>query len=286
MKTKILVTGANGQLAKCIKGLEANFLNFKISFKNSSELDITNPNQVNDVFKNNRFDWCINCAAYTNVEKAEIETEKAFNINQLGIKNIALACRDYNTKLIHVSTDFVFDGKASEAYTEKDEPNPINVYGLSKLKGEKELQSILNEYFIVRTSWLYSKYGSNFLTTMLKLAETKSEINVVSDQIGTPTYAMDLASFVLNIIKLDAKKYGIYNYSNQGETSWYDFASEIFKTCKASTKVKPITSSNYPTLVKRPKFSVLDKTKIKNTFNISIPHWKDSLEIAIKNLNG
>ncbi len=286
MKTKILVTGANGQLAKCIKDLEPNFLNFNISFKNSSELDIANPNQVSDVFKSNKFDWCINCAAYTNVEKAETETEKAFKINQLGIKNIALACRDYNTKLIHVSTDFVFDGKSSKAYTEKDEPNSINVYGLSKLKGEKELQSILNEYFIIRTSWLYSEYGSNFLKTMLKLAETKREINVVSDQIGTPTYARDLANIILNIIKLDAKKYGIYNYSNQGETSWYDFASEIFKICKASIKVKPITASNYPTLAKRPKFSVLDKTKIKNTFNISIPHWKDSLEIAIKNLNG
>lgn len=286
MKTKILVTGANGQLARCIKDLEPNFLNFKISFKNSSELDIASSNQVNDVFKNNRFDWCINCAAYTNVEKAETETEKAFNINQLGIKNIALACRDYNVKLIHFSTDFVFDGKASKAYTEKDKPNPINVYGLSKLKGEKEIQNILNEHFIIRTSWLYSEYESNFLKTMLKLSGTKSEINVVSDQKGAPTYARDLANIALNIIKLDTKKYGIYNYSNQGETSWYDFASEIFRINKSNIRVKPILSSNYPTLAKRPKFSVLDKTKIKNTFNISIPHWKDSLEIAIKNLNG
>ena len=286
MKTKILVTGANGQLARCIKDLEPNFLNFKISFKNSSELDIASSNQVNDVFKNNRFDWCINCAAYTNVEKAETETEKAFNINQLGIKNIALACRDYNVKLIHFSTDFVFDGKASKAYTEKDKPNPINVYGLSKLKGEKEIQNILNEHFIIRTSWLYSEYESNFLKTMLKLSGTKSEINVVSDQKGAPTYARDLANIALNIIKLDTKKYGIYNYSNQGETSWYDFASEIFRINKLNIRVKPILSSNYPTRAKRPKFSVLDKTKIKNTFNISIPHWKDSLEIAIKNLNG
>lgn len=286
MKTKILVTGANGQLARCIKDLEPNFLNFKISFKNSSELDIASSNQVNDVFKNNRFDWCINCAAYTNVEKAETETEKAFNINQLGIKNIALACRDYNVKLIHFSTDFVFDGKAFKAYTEKDKPNPINVYGLSKLKGEKEIQNILNEHFIIRTSWLYSEYESNFLKTMLKLSGTKSEINVVSDQKGAPTYARDLANIALNIIKLDTKKYGIYNYSNQGETSWYDFASEIFRINKLNIRVKPILSSNYPTRAKRPKFSVLDKTKIKNTFNISIPHWKDSLEIAIKNLNG
>lgn len=286
MKTKILVTGANGQLAQCIKDLEPNFLDSIISYKNSLNLDITNSDQVNTIFKKNNFDWCINCAAYTNVEKAETEKDKAFDVNHLGVKNIALACRDNNTKLIHISTDFVFDGMSSKTYTENDEPNPINVYGLSKLKGEKEVQSLLKEYYIIRTSWLYSEYRNNFLKTILKLSETKSEINVVSDQIGTPTYARDLADAILKIIKTDTCEYGIYNYSNQGEISWYEFATAILKIINSNITAKPILSSNYPTHALRPKFSVLDKTKIKNTFNISIPYWKDSLEIAIKRLDG
>jgi dTDP-4-dehydrorhamnose reductase len=281
----ILVTGGNGQLSICIKNLkdklpEANFI-----FVNRLELDITNNIAVNSFFQRNDIQYCINCAAYTAVDMAERDKENAFNVNVIGTKNLAIACDNKGATLIHISTDFVFDGNNNVAYNESDKPNPINVYGLSKLKGEKEIQNILKEHFIIRTSWLYSEYGSNFLKTMLKLSETKSQINVVSDQIGTPTYARDLANVMLNIIKANTKEYGIYNYSNQGETSWYEFATAIFKIIKSNIIVKPILSSNYPTLALRPKFSVLDKTKIKNEFNIFIPHWQDSLKSAIKNLN-
>ncbi|PTM02812.1 MAG: dTDP-4-dehydrorhamnose reductase [Bacteroidetes bacterium] len=286
MSTKILVTGGNSQLAKCLRDLECNFSDFKLNYTNKAELDITNLEQVAKYFNKNKFDWCINCAAYTNVEKAELEKTKAFNVNQLGVKNIAQACSDNNTKLIHISTDFVFDGLASIAYTEKDKSNPLNVYGLSKLKGEKELQSILNQHFIIRTSWLYSEYGSNFLKTMLKLAETKDTINVVSDQIGAPTYAKDLVSAIFSIITKDSREYGIYNYSNEGKTSWYNFAQTIFEINKSSVNVIPVTSLNYPTLAERPKFSVLDKSKFKNTFNSTIPRWEYSLKTAIQNIYG
>lgn len=282
MKT-ILVTGANGQLAKCIKDLEPEFSGFKFIFTSVSEFDITKKDQTT-FFNNYKIDWCINCAAYTAVDLAENEFDKANKINTLGCKNLAQACKDFNINLIHISTDFVFDGNASKAYKETDITNPIGVYGLSKLNGENEIISILDNHYIIRTSWLYSEYGNNFLKTMLSLAQNRNEINVVVDQIGTPTYAKDLANMILKIIEKDNKNFGVYNYSNEGVASWYDFAKAIFNLNNITIKTNPISSENYPTPAKRPSFSVLDNSKIKNTFQIEIPYWKDSLKIAMSRL--
>lgn len=283
MKT-ILVTGGDGQLAMCIKDLESNYPDFKFTYTNSSELDISNLNQVNKTFSIQKFDWCINCAAYTAVDLAETEIQKAHDVNQIGAKNLALACKQYKTKLIHISTDFVFDGNMPKAYTELIATNPLGIYGLSKLKGEQEITSILSNYFIIRTSWLYSEHGNNFLKTMLRLASTKDEIGVVSDQIGAPTYAKDLAQMIIHLMHVESNEYGIYNFSNQGIASWYDFAKAIFELSKSNIKVNPIPTSSYPTPAKRPPFSVLDTTKIKTSFQIEIPYWRDSLKTAISNL--
>ena len=283
MKT-ILVTGANSQLAKCIKDLERNYPNYSFVFANTSELNITDFLNVSTFFKSHNFDWCINCAAYTAVDLAESEIDKAYNVNADGVKNIAILCEKYNTQLIHISTDFVFDGNQSYAYKEEHITNPLNVYGKSKLKGEEEIISNLKSYYIIRTSWLYSEYGSNFLKTMLRLSDKKKEINVVEDQIGTPTYAKDLAQLIMSIININNSKYGIYNYSNEGIASWYDFAKAIFNINKKTITVNPIPSINYPTPAKRPRFSVLNKTKVKDTFNVEIPYWRDSLALVISNI--
>lgn len=283
MKT-ILVTGANSQLAKCIKDLERNYPNYSFVFANTSELNITDFLNVSTFFKSHNFDWCINCAAYTAVDLAESEIDKAYNVNADGVKNIAILCEKYNTQLIHISTDFVFDGNQSYAYKEEHITNPLNVYGKSKLKGEEEIISNLKSYYIIRTSWLYSEYGSNFLKTMLRLSDEKKEINVVEDQIGTPTYAKDLAQLIMSIININNSKYGIYNYSNEGIASWYDFAKAIFNINKKTITVNPIPSINYPTPAKRPRFSVLNKTKVKDTFNVEIPYWRDSLALVISNI--
>jgi len=282
MKT-ILVTGANGQLAKCIKDLESEFSEFKFIYTNSSEFDITKKDQI-AFFNNYKIDWCINCAAYTAVDLAENESDKAKEVNTYGCKNLAQACKDFNINLIHISTDFVFDGNASQAYKETDATNPIGVYGLSKLNGENEIISILENYYIIRASWLYSEYGNNFLKTMLRLAKDRNEINVVADQIGTPTYAKDLAKMLLKIIEKENKNFGIYHYSNEGVASWYDFAKAIFDKKNSTIKINPISSENYPTPAKRPSFSVLDKSKIKSTFQIEIPYWRDSLKTAMSRI--
>lgn len=279
MKT-ILITGANGQLAKCIEDLENKFNQFKFIYTTSYEFDITQKNQTT-FFNNNKIDWCINCAAYTAVDLAEKESKKANEVNTLGCKNLAQACKDYQIKLIHISTDFVFDGNASKAYVETDMTNPLGVYGLSKLNGENEIISILEDHYIIRTSWLYSEYGNNFLKTMLKLSKDRNEINVVVDQIGTPTYAKDLANSLLKIIEKENNNFGVYHYSNEGIASWYDFAKAIFDLKNISIKINPILSASYPTLAKRPNFSVLDKTKIKKTFQIEIPYWRDSLKTVM-----
>ena len=241
-----------------------------------------NLNQIQTFFKSNpQINYCINCAAYTAVDKAETESEKAFEINAIGAKNLAHVCNDHGAVLIHVSTDFVFDGEKNEPYTETDAANPISVYGASKLQGEVEIQQALKEHFIIRTSWLYSEYGNNFMKTMLRLAETRDGISVVSDQIGTPTYAGDLAEIIIQIINIKTEKYGIYHYSNEGVASWYEFAKEIFKLTENKIKVNPIPSIEYLTPAKRPQFSVLDKAKIKIDLQIKIPFWGDSLKKVI-----
>jgi len=280
--TTILVTGGNGQLASCIKDVEKQYDDLNVIYTDHLELDICNLNQIQTFFKSNpQIDYCINCAAYTAVDKAETEAEKAFEINATGAKNLAQVCNDHDAILIHVSTDFVFDGEKNEPYTETDVANPISVYGASKLQGEVEIQQALKEYFIIRTSWLYSEYGNNFMKTMLRLAETRDGISVVSDQIGTPTYAGDLAEIIIQIINTKTEKYGIYHYSNEGVASWFEFAKEIFKLTKNKIKVNPIPSIEYLTPAKRPKYSVLDKKKIIDVFKIDIPFWRDSLKKVI-----
>ncbi|MDC1226406.1 dTDP-4-dehydrorhamnose reductase [Algibacter sp.] len=280
--TTILVTGGNGQLASCIKDVEKQYDDLNVIYTDHLELDICDLDQLIFFFESNKqIDYCINCAAYTAVDKAETEVEKAFEINATGAKNLAHVCNDYGAVLIHVSTDFVFDGENNEPYTETDVVNPISVYGDSKLQGEVEIQQALKEHFIIRTSWLYSEYGNNFMKTMLRLAETRDEISVVSDQIGTPTYAGDLAEIIIQIINTKTQKHGIYHYSNEGVVSWFEFAQEIFELTKNKIKVNPIASREYLTPAKRPKYSVLDKKIIIDVFKIDIPFWRDSLKKVI-----
>jgi len=240
----VLVTGANGQLGQCIKKIEKESSGLRLTFLSSTELDITQKEEVNQIFETSNFDWCINCAAYTNVEKAESEKEKADLVNAEGTKNLAEACKNHQVKLIHISTDYVFDGEKPSAYKEEDKVNPINVYGASKLKGEQFIQQILNEYFILRTSWLYSEFGHNFFNTMLKKAnEENCVLKITTEQKGTPTNANDLASVALKIILEDKKEYGIYHFSNEGEATWYHFAKAIFENAQKQDGVELIASN-------------------------------------------
>ena len=281
----VLVTGSNGQLASCIKDLAKQQKGLHFIYTDYQELDICNLKQVETFFKTNqKIDYCINCAAYTAVDKAETDRQKAFEINAQGAKNLALVCDEQGAVLIHVSTDFVFDGDKTEPYIETDIPKPISVYGASKLKGEVEIQKTLKKHFIIRTSWLYSEHGTNFMKTMLRLAETRDEISVVSDQIGTPTYAGDLADVILKIISSKNTNFGLYHYSNEGQTSWYGFAKAIFETHNLSIGLTPILSKDCPVAARRPKYSVLGTKKINQVFNIQPPKWGVSLKKAIYNL--
>lgn len=271
---QVLVTGANGQLGKSIKRISPNFKGLKFVFTDVADLDITNSEEVNTFFESNALDYCINCAAYTAVDKAEEEVEKAYLINATAVKNLAEACQKTGAVLIHISTDFVFDGTKRTPYTEEDMPNPLSVYGKSKLKGEEHVQESCDRHFIVRTSWLYSEYGNNFVKKMLRLAETRKQISVVNDQIGSPTYAGDLAEFILKVISSESTAYGLYHYSNLGAISWYDFAVEIFRQHQKNVHVVPIPTRAYPTLANRPAFSVMDLSRVKIIFGSTIPLWK------------
>ncbi|MDI9309251.1 MAG: dTDP-4-dehydrorhamnose reductase [Limnohabitans sp.] len=289
----VLVTGASGQLGQSIQFIAPQYPEMQFIFASSSDLDITNQEKVNTFFTQNKVNFCINTAAYTAVDKAESDIQKAHLVNVIGSKNLALACQKFDISLIHISTDFVFDGTSSEPYSESDKTNPIGVYGQTKLEGENEVIQNCDKHFIIRTSWVYSQFGNNFMKTMLRLAQDKTELNVVADQIGTPTNAVDLAKAVLNIIerswKLEAGSletsnshllppiYGIYNFSNEGVCSWYDFAKEIFRVNNVSIAVNPIPTEAYPTPAKRPKYSVLDKSKIKTIFGIEIQTWQEAL---------
>lgn len=285
MKNKVLITGASGQLGQCIKDLQASYSDFEFCFTDVQDLDISNEQNVLDFFQTNQISWCVNCAAFTAVDKAESDEKMAYDINAIGAKNLALACQVHKVKLIHISTDFVFDGSQSVPYSEEAQTNPLGVYGDSKLQGELEIQDVLKEHFIIRTSWLYSEYGQNFLKTMLKLGEDREKLNVVGDQVGTPTYAGDLAVVLLEIIKNHSEQYGVYHFSNEGVASWYDFAKAIFDIQgNDKIKVENIPSEAYPTPAKRPSFSVLDKAKIKKQMNIEIPYWRDSLYKVINQI--
>lgn len=280
----VLVTGANGQLGQSIQSISGNYPEIDFVFCSSSELDITNFENCQAVFSTYKPHFCINTAAYTAVDKAESEFEKAHLINVIGPENLAKACREHDTILLYISTDFIFDGTLTQPYLETNIPNPQSVYGQTKLDGELAVQKIWNKHFIIRTSWVYSQYGNNFMKTMLRLASERDSLSVVADQIGTPTNAVDLAEVLIKIIEsclveqVSASNYGIYNFSNEGQCSWYDFAKEIFHQKGISIDLIPIPTTAYPTPAKRPSYSVLSKLKIKNTFSISITDWKVSLE--------
>ena len=247
------------------------------------EVDITNYEQLKDFVNDKKIDWIINCAAYTAVDRAEDEPDKAFLINAKGVLNIARIAKEKGAILIHISTDYVFDGNKEGTYTDKDKPNPTGVYGKSKLQGEIYIQDVLTRYYIIRTAWLYGLHGNNFVYTMLRLFKEKESVKVVSDQWGSPTYAKDLAKAIVKILKSKHNSYGIYHFTNEGKTNWYEFAKAIYIRSKGmgiinrDIKIVPISSTEYPTKAKRPKNSYLSKDKIKRIFNIHINHWEDAL---------
>ena len=259
----VMVTGAGGQLGKTIKELfSKNDYNLNVVFLTKEDLDITNSESTHAFFLNNKFDYCINCAAYTNVEQAEKTPEIAVKVNAEGVKYLAKSCKISDTILIHISTDYVFDGEKSESYTVDDIPNPINEYGKSKLKGEQYVQDFLKKYFIVRTSWLYSKkYGQNFYKTILEKTKTEAELSVATDQIGCPTDTVNLSRFLFNLIKKKNNDYGIYHFSDEKSMTWYDFAKEILLENGINNKIKLLKAREYITFATRPKFSVLSNDK-------------------------
>lgn len=277
---KILITGGDGQLGRSLKQRikDKPLVNYSFVFTDIQELDVLDEMFVKTYFFSNRFDYVINCAAYTAVDKAESDIEMAEKLNADAVKYLARASASQKATFIHISTDYVFSGEESTPRKEDDPVAPLGIYGQTKLNGEVFAQYYNPKTYIIRTSWLYSPYGVNFVKTMLKLFKEKDEINVIKDQIGSPTNALDLADAILTIIENDIGAYGIYNYSNEGECSWYQFSEEIKKINKSKIKINPILTSDYLTSAKRPRYSLLDKTKIKNTFGISIPDWKDSLK--------
>ena len=288
---KILVIGKNGQLGKSIQNIIINSeVTNNFVFVGREELDLSDKNMINDYFKDNLFDIIVNCAAYTNVDKAEEEPDLANMINNEAVSHLAQITKDQQAKLIHISTDYVFDGQNDKPYTETEQTNSINVYGKTKLAGEKAIQKILpTDAIIIRASWIYSEYGNNFVKTILKFGKEKKEIDIVSDQIGSPTYAQDLAEVILHIInsknfKKKNQKTEIYHYSNQGNISWYEFAKEIFKIKNINCKLNPILLNNYPNIAKRPKVSLMDKSKIIRNFEIKISDFRKSLESCLVKL--
>lgn len=285
----ILVTGAKGQVGSELRSLAANnFLpDFNFIFSDADELDICNYSEVADFFKANQIAYCINCAAYTAVDKAESDAENASKVNVTGTENLASACNIYGAKLLHISTDYVYHNSQNTPFIETDETNPQSVYGLTKLQGEQKAMEICAQTIVVRTSWVYSSFGNNFVKTMLKLGAERPELKVIFDQIGTPTYAADLAEAMLEMIKIHESGNGpqwkgIYHYSNEGVCSWYDFAVSIFEIRKLPVKVFPIETKDYPTPARRPHFSLLNKSKIKADFGLVIPYWRDSLKKCLE----
>jgi dTDP-4-dehydrorhamnose reductase len=278
---KIFVTGANGQLGRELRNLEAdNFF-----FYDRATLPVEDTDALQAFLTREKPQWLINCAAYTAVDKAESEKETAWLINGDAVGYLADACRKNNTRLIHISTDYVFDGSSATPLKETDPTGPINTYGASKLEGERNaLRRYPDGTLIIRTSWVYSEYGNNFVKTMIRLMKERPAINVVDDQIGSPTYAADLAAAILHIIGYPTFTSGIFNYSNEGKISWYDFALAIRDAIGSSCTVNPIPASQYPTPAKRPHYSLLDKTRIRDTYRLSIQEWRPSLHTCLRNL--
>ena len=282
--SNIVVFGASGQLGQCLKQVAGMLGITSIYFPPETEANILDKEAIRKIFDTYQPAWCINCAAYTAVDKAEDDVEMARKINKTGVENLGSFCLEHDSTLIHISTDFVFKGNVSTPLTETDVAEPISIYGLTKLEGEKVVTNMLTKYYILRTSWLYSEYGNNFVKTMLKLGSERDELKIIADQAGTPTYAMDLASSICWIIIKEINAYGTYHFSNEGIASWYDFAKAIFEISETEVNAIPIKTSEYPTRAVRPAYSVLDKTKIKQTFDIEIPYWRDSLITCISKL--
>jgi dTDP-4-dehydrorhamnose reductase len=279
----ILVTGVNGQVGSEIEKLSTNY-DYDFIFTTKDNLDITNEQSIKNIIEKNNINCIINCAAYTAVDKAEDDTVNADLVNRKAVKKLAKISKEKNIKLIHISTDYVFDGTTFKPYCEEYKTNPNSVYGQTKLDGENEMIKINpHNSIIIRTSWLYSSFGNNFVKTMIRLGKQKDELGVIFDQVGTSTYALDLAKTIFDILpKIKNNKVEIYNYSNEGVLSWYDFAKEIMRMAKLDCTINPIETKDYPTPATRPYYSLLNKSKIKNTFDIAIPYWKDSLKECIK----
>lgn len=287
----ILVTGANGQVGSELKALAAQYPDFNFDFVGREKLDITDEASVMAYFKTKKFAYCLSCAAYTAVDKAEEQKDMAMLVNTVGAKNLAIAAEETGGRMIHLSTDYVYHNSQNTPFVETDETNPQGIYAESKLAGDRTVLNINSKNLVIRTSWVYSTFGHNFVKTMLRLGADRDKLTVIFDQIGTPTYAYDLAKAMLDIVtKIENKEVasdtigGVYHYSNEGVTSWYDFATAIFRIENINCQVSPIETKDYPTAAKRPHFSLLNKAKIRGAFNLEIPHWEASLDRCLKAL--
>jgi dTDP-4-dehydrorhamnose reductase len=285
----VLISGKNGQLGKELQDIASSHQSIQFIFFDKDELNIAGDASLQAVFQKYSPSFFINCAAYTAVDKAETEQEKAYLVNAEAVSNIAKHCHQFKTKLIHISTDYVFDGQATQPYKEDDKTDPVNYYGYTKWLGEQLALNNNPDTIVIRTSWVYSTYGNNFVKTMLRLMKERKEINVVNDQLGSPTYAKDLAEAIVQIVDgqqstVDSQPFGIFHFSNDGIISWYDFAVAIKEIKRLDCIVNPIPTTAYPTAAKRPAYSVFDKTKIRNTFNIQLKDWRESLTLCLQHL--
>ena len=280
----ILVFGASGQLGQCLAHVAHEQGNTDLVFPPEAQANILNINGLRGLFGQHRPAYAINCAAYTAVDKAEDELDLARQVNRDGVENLARLCGEFGTVLIQISTDFVFAGTGNQPLLETDATVPISAYGLTKLEGEQVIPPLTSRYFILRTSWLYSEFAGNFVKTMLKLGRERDELRIIWDQLGTPTYAIDLAGCILHLITSQSKAYGLYHYSNEGVTSWYDFATAIFELSGTTVKTVPIRTAEYPTKATRPAYSVMDKSKAKQALGVAIPHWRASLAVCLGRL--
>jgi dTDP-4-dehydrorhamnose reductase len=285
MSVKIIVTGSNGQLGSELRELASSFPDHHFVFLAREDFSITDKNAFRTILEQHRPDYLINCAAYTAVDKAESEKELADQVNGIAVGTLAILCHEFGTRFVHISTDYVFKGDQSTPLKETAAVDPVNAYGASKLLGEQLAMQHNPDSMIIRTSWVYSAYGKNFVKTMMRLMKEKESISVVNDQIGSPTYAADLAELIMHIIDSKKWKEGIYHFSNEGIISWFDFATEIRSLIHSACIVSPITTEQFPTPAKRPHFSVMDKTKIQQTFAVSLKNWKESLRLCISKIN-
>jgi dTDP-4-dehydrorhamnose reductase len=279
-----LIFGASGQLGQCLAHVAQERNTSGLVFLPEAQANILNVESLQTLFAEHQPAYVINCAAYTAVDKAEDELDLARKVNRDGVENLARLCGEHGTVLIQISTDFVFAGTGNQPLVETDAAEPISVYGLTKLEGEQVIAPLTDRFFILRTSWLYSEFAGNFVKTMLKLGRERDELRVIWDQAGTPTYAIDLAACILHIIETQSQQFGLYHYSNEGLTSWYDFATAIFELSGTTVRTVPIRTAEYPTKATRPAYSVMDKTKAKVQLGIAIPHWRESLKTCLSRL--